>query len=76
MSLRLCSFDTSTSSVWVGQRVLNPGSSGGASRGLAQVEHEGLGLQLAQHVGHVVALDDAPPSMIAMLRHRFSASSR
>ncbi len=36
-----------------------PGISGAVGPGLAQVEHENFGLQLTQHVGHGVALDDA-----------------
>ena len=43
---------------------------------LAQVQHESLRLQLAQQRCHPVALGNCPPSMMAMLRQRVSASSR
>ena len=43
----------------VGRARREPGElRSGALRGVAQVEHEHFGLQLAQHVGHAVALDD------------------
>ena len=61
MSLRLCSLDTSTSSVWSStsaHRVARQAAAP-ARTGIAQVEHEGLGVQLAQQVAHAVALDDA-----------------
>ena len=37
---------------------MNPDSCGARARALAQIEHEHLGLQLAQHIRHAVALDD------------------
>ena len=77
MSFKLCPRETSTSSVWSSViSFLNPGSAGGVPTGSLRLNTNISVWSLRSTFAMVSRSMMRPPSMMAMLRHRFSASSR
>src|SRR5258708_337246 len=77
MSFRLCVFDISISRVWSSDsRAVHPDSLGAAARGSRKLKTKTSVCSLRSTLAMLSRSMMLPPSMMAMLRHRFSASSR